>query len=155
MNKKLRKKINTHRLTGISGIDVQHRELFLKIDRFMDSLKNGNPSTGDVHADIDDILENLRSHLATEERLMEIIAFPKAEEHKANHRNILNMVTEEMKILKNTDNKKIFRFVSSYRHIAAAHIAVFDHDYVQFIRKLTTAKNRLNVAALRTRALAG
>ena len=142
--------------TGIPGIDAQHKELLIMIDGFIDSLKNNNPSTDIIHDTIQEILGALRSHFATEESLLEMIAYPKLDEHKSQHKNFINMITGELEILENTDNSKICRFIHSYRHIALTHIAVFDREYTDFIEQLMCARKKFKISAIQAiKAIAG
>ena len=138
-----------HYVTGIPGIDSQHKEFFLMLDGFLNSLKSEKLSPEIVRAAIQQIFEHLRSHLFTEESLMEMVDFPKVADHKAQHRNFINLFNEEIKALKDVDNPGIIRFVRSYRHIALTHINVFDREYVEFIENIMSVKKRFSIIDLR------
>jgi len=145
-----------HCLTGIPGIDVQHKELFMMLDGFLNSLKTEKFSPDIIQAAIQDIFEHMRSHLFTEENLMEMVAFPKVADHKAQHKNIFNLLTEERKILKNLDNSKLSRFLCSYRNIALVHISIFDFEYANFIENAMAVKKKSSITAIRApQAIAG
>jgi hemerythrin-like metal-binding protein len=122
---------------------------------FINNLKNTNPSPDIVWETVQCILSHLRSHLSAEENLMEMIAFPKAEEHKTQHKNILDMLAGEMSVLREKDNDKIRRFVKSYRHIAFTHISVYDREYVNFIENLMSARKKFNISSVRPEVKAG
>jgi len=155
MNKDFKIQLSHYYLTGIPGIDAQHKEIFFMLDSFMNSLKRDKLSNDVIRATIQEIFGVLRAHFTTEENLMDMVTYPKAEEHKAQHRNFINMITGELKILENTDNAKIGRFAQSYRHIALTHITVFDREYVGYIEKLLFAKKKSSITSLDVQALAG
>jgi len=142
-------------LTGVPGIDAQHKELFTMLDHLLYSLKNEMPSHDEIQKTAHNIFGKMRSHIATEESLMEMIEFPKVEEHKAQHNNIFNMLAEESKILEDTDNAKISRFLQSYRHIALTHITVFDREYVSHIEKFKASRRKFRKNLPRGEAIAG
>jgi len=145
MKKDFRIELGQPNITGIPGIDIQHSELFLMLDGFINSLKDDKLSPDITRAVIQEMFEHLRSHLFTEECLLDMVDFPKANEHKAQHKNIINMLRGEMEILKDTDNSKLSRFMRSYRHIGLTHIMVFDREYVDYIETLMTSKKKFPV----------
>jgi len=156
MDKDFKIQLSQYFLTGIPGIDAQHKEIFAMLDGFMNSLKKDKLSNDVMRACIQEMFGILRNHFTTEESLMEMISFPKAEEHKAQHRNFVNMLTGELKILENTDNAKLSRFAQSYRHIAHTHITVFDREYVNYLEKIMMAsKKKSNITSLDVQAMAG
>jgi len=156
MKKDFKIEMNHPSITGIPGIDIQHNELILKLDDFINSLKDNSLSPAASQAVIQEIFENLTSHLSSEENLLEMVQYPKAAEHKAQHKNILNMVKGEMEILKDIDNSKLGRFMRSYRHIGLTHILVFDREYVNYIETLMTSKKKFSIYDIKTQqAVAG
>lgn len=70
--------------TGIPALDAQHRELYERIDRLLDS---GSART--VRSDVGAFLEFLdgyvREHFRVEEELMASAQYPAAAEHHAEH----------------------------------------------------------------------
>ena len=149
MSNDLKIELSQHYLSGIPGIDAQHKEIFLTLDGFINSLKDEKLPRDIVYATLQELYEHVRSHIFTEENLLDMISFPRAEDHKAQHRNFINLVTEEMKIIRETDYDKICRFMRSYRNIGLNHIAVFDHEYAEYITTLMSRKKKQSIVSLR------
>ena len=149
MSNDIKMGLSPHYLCGIPGIDVQHKEIFMMLDGFIHSLKDDKLPRDIVYATLQELYEHLRSHIFTEENLLDMIGFPRAEDHKAQHRNFINLVTEEMKIIRETDYDKISRFMRSYRNIGLNHIAVFDHEYAEYITTLMAKKRKHSIVSLR------
>ena len=142
-------------ITGVPGIDAQHKEIFTMLDNLIYSIENGNPFPYEIFNCVHEIFGKMRAHIATEESLMEMIEFPEVAEHKAQHNNLFNMVAEESKMLKNTDNAKISRFLHSYKHIALTHMTVFDREYVDHIEKFKASRKKFRKNLPRGEAIAG
>jgi len=155
MGQNLKIETKQHFLTGIPGIDDQHKGIFLIIDTLLDSLKEKSLSSDSVRTTIHEILGNLKSHFSTEEKLMEMVGFSKVKEHKALHKNFLNMLAEELKNHKHADYEKIGHFVHTLRSSVFTHISIFDRDYVDFVEDLLTARKKFNITALKAQAVAG
>jgi len=155
MNNEFKIELSQYYITGIPGIDTQHNEIFTMLDHLLDSLENEKSSRDDINTAIHDIFDKMRTHIATEESLMEMIDFPKAAEHKAQHDNLFNMLAEESKILNSRDNAKISRFLRSYQHIAITHISIFDREYVNHIEKFKATKSTFRKSLARGEAIAG
>ena len=144
-------KINTnqHYLTGIPGIDKQHNELFEKLDGLIKHLKNKSLSAHNVRAAILDIFNDFKVHFTTEEAFMEMVNFPGIKDHVSQHRNLLNVISGEMKILENTDNLKIGHFIQSYRNMAQIHLDIFDREYVEYARKIMAQRKKKRISILK------
>jgi len=156
MSENLKIEMGQHYVTGIPGIDLQHKNLFMMVDNIIKSLKDDDLANDIVQAAIQHLLDYLRSHLFTEENLMEIIAFPRLNDHKAQHRNLINLMTEEKKILKVTDNKTISSFLRSYRNIGLTHITVYDREYADYVADLMATKKKYSIVSLKEKqAVAG
>jgi len=149
MENELKLDLTQHYLCGIPGIDVQHKEMFQELDGFINALKDEHLPNDIVQATLQGLFEKLRSHIFTEEGLMDMVCFPRAADHKAQHRNFLNLLTEEMKILRETDNQTISRFMRSYRNIGITHISIFDREYVDHITVLMAKKKRYSIISLK------
>ena len=155
MGQDLKNELKQHYLTGIPGIDDQHKGIFLMLDSFLDSLREKDPSPDFIHTTIHAILGHLKSHFSTEEKLMEMVGFSKVKEHKALHKNFLNMLTDELKNFKDIEKEKISHFIHTLRSGVFTHISVFDRDYVEFVENLLSARGKFNITALQAQAVVG
>ncbi len=82
-------------LVGVDEIDDQHRELFRRIGALLDASRNRRSREEVVR-----LLEFLGSyvvdHFASEEQRMELAAYPRAEGHRAEHRQFV----KELEVLR-------------------------------------------------------
>ena len=76
---------------GVDAIDHQHRELFNRTNRLLETCKNGQ-SQEEVVSAIDFLQEYVDEHLRDEERLQIQSDYPDYEAHKEQHRIFLEKV---------------------------------------------------------------
>lgn len=74
--------------SDIAEIDQQHRELVGIYDRLNDALENHEPRE-DIFRIIDEAIAYTELHFATEERFMVESGYPLIEEHKKNHKELI------------------------------------------------------------------
>lgn len=77
---------------GIREIDAQHKKLFRIINSVFEGITE-NRTHEVVKAALDDIIDYTRYHFSTEERLFEKYKYPDAEQHKKQHMDLLEQVT--------------------------------------------------------------
>lgn len=69
---------------GVAAIDVQHQELFARIDAFLEAAHRGR-----TREELGQLLRYLQTyvveHFADEEQLMAEVAYPALPEHRADH----------------------------------------------------------------------
>ncbi len=79
--------------TGIADIDVQHQELFEKVNKFLEACDHGH-----CREEVDPLLHFLetytRAHLAAEEKLQLQYAYPHYPTHKAAHEEFLRAFSQ-------------------------------------------------------------
>jgi hemerythrin len=70
--------------TGVEDIDEQHKELFSRVNKLMESCRagKGRQEVGDT---LDFLESYVLEHFGTEERMMKKHEYPKFDEHKAQH----------------------------------------------------------------------
>lgn len=81
-------------LTGLGEVDDEHRELLGLGNRVYLLSRNAAVTADQVFAALEDLTEHARSHFATEERLMEEVAFPAAMQHRTIHARMLDYLAE-------------------------------------------------------------
>ena len=82
-------------LTGVDEIDAQHRELFQRISQLLEASRDRR-SREEVVRLLEFLGGYVVDHFASEERKMEAAAYPKAEGHRAEHRQFM----KELEILR-------------------------------------------------------
>ena len=70
---------------GIEAIDIQHRELFRRIDDLLRIVREGKGSQ-EVHDIFRFLSDYIGSHFATEEKCMRILSYPGYENHIGRHK---------------------------------------------------------------------
>lgn len=75
-------------LTGVDEIDRQHRELFRRIGELLDAAKSRR-SREEVLRTMEFLGTFVVEHFGAEEREMERTAYPKAEAHRQEHRQLV------------------------------------------------------------------
>ena len=77
---------------GHGLIDVQHRELFQRYNCLLQACKEGH-GREELEPALDFLAEYVTKHFAEEERFMWMSAFPESEEHKRQHREFSQKVS--------------------------------------------------------------
>ena len=78
---------------GIEAIDVQHRELFKRIDGLVAAIDEGK-GVEDVHGVFLFLSDYIASHFATEEKCMRILSYPGKAHHQERHKVFVDTVAE-------------------------------------------------------------
>ena len=146
-------KTNQQPITGIPGIDEQHKEFFALLDALQDHLEKENPSFDFVCTSIQKIMESLKAHFAVEESLMEMIGFPKLGDHKIQHEKCYRQVSDAVETLGKSKNLNIIDTISSMRDAALEHVTVFDVEYSAHIENLIELKQKYNITAIKAQIL--
>jgi hemerythrin len=77
---------------GVPDLDAQHRELFSRVDRLLDSMLHGDRSEARQLASF--LRAHVELHFAAEEQLMQEVGFPGAAQHTAQHRAFATSMLE-------------------------------------------------------------
>jgi hemerythrin len=85
--------------TGMPEIDYQHMQLYLMIEQLA-----ANSSVISVGSVLGELAGYVRFHFDLEERLMELHAYPKLEEHKAKHVALVSRVGDFASRMENGEN---------------------------------------------------
>ena len=141
-------------IIGIPGIDAQHDEFFRMCEAVLERLKRDSFAPDVVSKSFNEIIDHLKNHFFTEENLFEIIGFPKAEEHKTEHVNLLAQILREEAILKNSDKAEAAYFISTFKESFMNHIMAFDKPYTGHIEKLVAIGKKFKITTLRAQTLA-
>jgi hemerythrin len=69
---------------GVEDLDVQHRELFARVDRLLDAMLRKDRSEAVRLAGY--LCEHISLHFAGEDQMMRDLGYPEAERHAAEHK---------------------------------------------------------------------
>jgi hemerythrin-like metal-binding protein len=117
---------------GIPEIDAQHWEIIRLLDK-LDAL-NGNAEHSDTFPHIlNDLVQRIASHFATEERYFHQYAYEDSEPHRIEHARLLaelRKLQEELDAGQRTGSK-----VARYLRVwLTTHVLVEDRAYAEFFR---------------------
>ena len=153
MDKQSVPKLDPKYLTGIPGIDKQHNDFLDMSETLLDRLEKEKPSIDYVSVTFQGIMKLIKIHFETEETLMDMIAFPKAEEHKAKHREIIRLLNKNKRLIKNRDNDELKRIVGDFKNTVYEHITDFDREYAAHIENLIAIKQKFNITVLKAQSI--
>ena len=124
-------------VTGNETIDSQHRELFDKINKLLDSCENGNDKLTAVKM-LDYLADYTDFHFSAEEKLQEDIEYPGIKEHKKEHEKLRNVVKELYEMLEEEEgpsnafveqvNKNVIEWL--YGHIKSFDRSVAEYKFI-------------------------
>jgi hemerythrin len=121
-------------VTGNETIDSQHKELFNKINKLLDSCENGNDKLTAVKT-LDYLADYTDFHFSEEEKLQEDIEYPGIKEHKAEHEKLRNVVKELYEMLEEEEGpsdafvEQVNRNVIEWLY---GHIKSFDRSVAEY-----------------------
>ncbi len=81
-------------LTGVEEMDDQHRQLIELGNRLYLLSRTGSVTADQVFTALEELTEHTRAHFASEEQLMDEVAFPAAAPHRAIHARMLGYLAE-------------------------------------------------------------
>lgn len=117
-----------------SQIDFQHRQLIDAIGDLEDALAAGDPRL--VAAAVPFLRQYAQTHFADEERALQLIGWPKLDEHRELHRGFTLRLGELEGACSRGDltaGTMLLGFLASW---LAGHIRRVDHEFADEVRKL-------------------
>jgi hemerythrin len=108
--------------SGFTTIDIQHKELFEKINMFEDTQDN-NTNAGDASAFIELLIRHCHNHFQHEDELMDIQKYPLNEYHRGVHIELINSMLQSLASIKEKRVKspRIFNTCIIYQYAATPH----------------------------------
>jgi hemerythrin len=130
---------------GISLIDEQHHELFSMVNTLCAGCFQENKKSAKIffEQNIHTLVEYIRYHFSTEERLLEFIGYSNAARHRQQHMEFLKKIIPQP----GPSEMENFPFTPYVRYIRDwlfAHITVSDKEYGIFLRALKQRTLRKN-----------
>ncbi|MDR3160834.1 MAG: bacteriohemerythrin [Spirochaetaceae bacterium] len=134
---------------GIPLIDEHHKTLIrLTNELYQGCLSRDNTVRNiSFNNTIRGVLDYVKYHFSTEERIMEIVNYPHLAEHKKEHEDFIITMVENAK---NFQEKKKFvpnNFVRFLKDWVLSHIAIADTDYAKYIIELKRQGKGLGINA--------
>lgn len=127
---------------GIKIIDEQHKGL---IDLVNDMIRN---ATGNnvheheyFHKIVHDAVIYMRTHFATEEKIMLLTKFPGFAEHKKEHDNFILAIAEDIKDYEAEKKYTLSSFSRLVKDWLLSHISFFDSLYFEHLKLMVRTSN--------------
>ncbi|MGM0419093.1 MAG: bacteriohemerythrin [Thermodesulfobacteriota bacterium] len=92
--------------TGFDKIDAQHRLLFAIANELIQIDVDSPESKYEYKYLFSHLTDYVKEHFAAEEKLMDTIGYPEAEDHKDKHQFIISEINSSLKSSKSTANLK-------------------------------------------------
>ena len=119
--------------TGIPDIDNQHKVLFSLINELSKSIAEKKTNKA-----IQKVTENLTNyvleHFAVEEALMEDEGYPKLEDHKSIHQDLVIKTAEIVEQYKNKELEMVSPLVVFIANWINTHIKKDDMDFINWLK---------------------
>lgn len=122
---------------GIAIIDDQHRGLIGLINNMLlHSTGNEEMERPYFYIVIDEVIECIKFHLATEEKFLNATKFPGYTQHKRAHKSFLMTLIDAAEDYK-MGRRHTLGTISNYlKNWALSHMAILDKAYFDYFRKI-------------------
>lgn len=121
-------------LTGVDGMDSQHRRLFDLINELSEAITEGK-GREKMGAVLDALIDYTAKHFAEEEKLLEETNYPDLEAHKPLHRAFVSKVLESRKAFEQGTGMVSSDLVNFLNDWLVKHIGGVDKKYGPHLRK--------------------
>lgn len=131
-------KWESHYSVGIEKIDQQHKELF-EIGRKLDELvktRSHSDNFSDIILAVTELLSYTTEHFNSEEEYMQSIKYPGLEEHRIQHRKMIDYITQiDIANIHMTQHKTLESLVEFLGQWITNHILDVDQKYSEYQKK--------------------
>jgi hemerythrin len=126
---------------GIKIIDEQHKGLLDFVnDLFNHSTGNEKEERAYFKKVIDQAVQYIKEHFATEEKMMLATKFPGYAEHKKVHDEFTLTVVQSVKDFESGKRLVLVKFAYFLKDWVLTHIAIMDAQYAAYFKKIATRK---------------
>jgi len=135
---------------GIKLIDDQHKGLVDLVNEMFNHVTGNMVQEKDYfHRVIQEAVKYVKTHFATEEKIMLATKFQGYGEHKKEHDNFVRAVVENIKEYETGNRLTLSSFTRFLKDWVLSHIAVMDKQYFEYFRKIATRKEdgRLSITS--------
>ena len=130
---------------GIPLVDDQHEKLLDLANALYDACREGSTSAKDAFRDAaHDIVEYVKVHFSTEEKLMKRVNFPETAEHKEEHREFVKQFLAEVKAFEDGKPFVSHAFANFLKDWILKHVAQTDKRMGNYLLAMAK-KGELNL----------
>ena len=122
--------------TGIERIDNQHKELVLLTNELFQACRTSQEAVEMVFKDaMHRMVDYVRFHFSTEQKLLEQINFPEYADHKKQHESLVKQILEAAKEFEAGKKWTPHNFVRTLKDWVFSHIAITDKIYAAYVQE--------------------
>jgi len=135
---------------GIKLIDNQHKELVELVNEMFNHVTGNDLQEHNYfNRVINDAVSYVKTHFATEEKLMLATKFDGYAEHKKEHDTFVLAVVENINDYKAGKRLTLSTFTRFLKDWVLSHIALVDKKYFEYFKKVATRKEdgRLSISS--------
>jgi len=135
---------------GIKLIDDQHKELVELVNEMFNHVTgNGLQERDYFNRVIQEAVNYVKTHFATEEKLMLATKFPGYTEHKKEHESFILAVVDNINDYKAGKRLTLSTFTRFLKDWVLSHIALMDKKYFDYFKTIATRKadGKLSITA--------
>ncbi|MCL2801151.1 MAG: bacteriohemerythrin [Treponema sp.] len=135
---------------GVKLIDDQHKQLVELVNEMFNHVTGNDLQEHNYfNRVINDAVSYVKTHFATEEKLMLATKFEGYAEHKKEHETFILEVVENIKDYEAGKRLTLSSFTRFLKDWVLSHIALMDKKYFEYFRKIATRKDdgRLSISA--------
>jgi len=126
---------------GVKLIDDQHKGLVdLVNDMFSHAVGNEHAERAYFKEVIQQAVQYIKVHFATEEKIMLATKFPGYAEHKKTHDDFVLTVVQNIKDFEAGKRLTLTKFTYFLKEWTLTHIAVMDKQYFEYFKKIASRK---------------
>jgi len=119
---------------GIDVVDEQHKALFELVNTLHDSVVRGDEQHALAEI-LDELVEYTVEHFETEERKFEYYKYPKIEEHKKEHDDLVKQVVDLQTKFDNHDVTITYEVLDFLNDWLKEHTTNSDYEFAIFYNK--------------------
>jgi len=134
---------------GVKLIDDQHKELVVLVNEMFNHVTGNDLQEHNYfNRVINDAVAYVKTHFATEEKLMLATKFEGYAEHKREHDKFVLTVVENIKDYEAGKRLTLSSFTKFLKDWVLSHIALMDKKYFEYFQKIATRKpdGRLSIS---------
>jgi len=126
---------------GIKIIDDQHKGLVNLVNEMFDHVSGNYVQEHDYfNRVIQEAVKYVRTHFATEEKILIATKFAGYTEHKKEHENFIRTIVDNIKEYESGNRYTLSTFTRFLKDWILSHIAFMDKQYFEYFRKIATRK---------------
>jgi len=135
---------------GVRTIDEQHKELLNLVNNMYNHVVGDEKEERAFFKEvINQAVDYVKVHFATEEKILLATKFPGYAEHKKAHDSFILKVVDNIREFETGKRMNLSSFTHFLKDWILTHIAIMDKQYFDFLRKIATRKanGKLSITA--------